>query len=394
MTSLSDRVWASVSGCRPETWQISSVAFSPVAPEPTTMSLCFAVLIAELYGLMHRIPTQVWAETLISCQDAETGLFIDPRFSGADLTPESPGERYLHLQTTYFALNALDAMGFRPAHALRFASPFRVAGHIQKWLEGLDWSNPWRESNMVMFIAAGLQYRWERDGEAAAGETLHHMLDWLDANQEPETGLWGTRSGASLMHAMAGGYHFLPFYFVCGRRVPHAEHIIDSTLSLQHADGLFHSDGGGDTCLDVDAIDMLVKLSLVTAHRGSEVEAALERAHHGLLRNQDEDGGFCRARERPYPAKSRKRRLAEAVGLDRLLGRPYAPPSQVQYYSGWSKMPFDVRRSDLWSTWFRSFGLALISSRLPGRFPSQGSWTFRRLPALGWHDAQCILSAA
>jgi hypothetical protein len=355
------------------------------------MSLCFATLTAELHGRLNACPTREWADTLLQIQDPETGMFLDPRFSPADLMPHSPGQDYLLLQTTYFALAALDALGLRPQFPLRFASPFVISGHVEAWLESLDWSNPWRESNMVMFIAAALYYRWHCQGEAPAGLALQRVLDWLDRQQDPDTGLWGTRNGASLLYAMAGGYHFLPFYFVSGRPVHHAERMIDSTLSLQHSDGLFHPAGGGDACLDVDAVDMLVKLSLVTVYRRPEVEAALERAYHGLLGNQDDDGGFCRARHRPYPAKSRKRLLAESVGLDRLLGRVYEAPRQVQYYSGWTKMPFDIRRSDLWSTWFRSFGLGLITSRLPGRFPSDVRWTFRRSPALGWHDPKCIL---
>jgi hypothetical protein len=355
------------------------------------MSLCLAVLTAELYGLLPRNPAAEWANALLHIQDPDSGLFLDPRFAEADLLPDSPGQEYIHLQTTYFALNALDAMRFRPGHALRFASPFVAPGYAEEWLEHLDWSNPWRESNMVMFIAGALYHRWRYEDDASAGEALQRVLDWLDGHQDPDSGLWGTRSGASLLHAMAGGYHFLPFYFVSGRCVRHAERIIDSTLSLQQPDGLFDPHGGGDACLDVDAIDVLVKLSLVTDHRRADVEAALERAYHGLLGNRDEDGGFCRGRQRPYPDKSRKRRIVEGLGLDRLLGRPYEPPKEIWYYSDWTKMPFDIRRSDLWSTWFRSFGVALISTHLPARFPSDVRWKFRGLPALGWHDRDAII---
>jgi hypothetical protein len=142
--------------------------------------------------------------------------------------------------------------------------------------------------------------------------------------------------------------------------------------------------------MDVDAIDILVKCSLITPHRSAEVESALDRAYHGLLNSQSPDGGFCRARHRPIPPKSWKRRLSEPLGLDRLLRKPYEPPKEVWHYSGWTLMPFDIRESDLWSTWFRSFGLAVISARYPAKYPSSVSWHFRRLPALGWHNSLCI----
>jgi hypothetical protein len=148
---------------------------------------------------------------------------------------------------------------------------------------------------------------------------------------------------------------------------------------------------GGDTCLDVDAVDLLVKCSLVTPHRGDQVQVALERAYRGLMSNQADDGGFCRARHRPLPPKSRKRRIAEALGLDRILNRTYRPARGIRYYSGWQKMPYDIRESDLWSTWFRSFGLASISARYPQRFPRNVRWRFRSMPALGWHDTASIL---
>jgi hypothetical protein len=167
--------------------------------------------------------------------------------------------------------------------------------------------------------------------------------------------------------------------------------MIENTLALQQPDGLFHPEGGGDTCMDVDAVDILVKCSLITPYRSAAVETALERAFYGLVNSRSPDGGFCRARNRPVPAKSWKRRLSEPLGLDRLLRKPYGPPKEVWYYSGWLKMPFDIRESDLWSTWFRSFGLAVISVRYPGRYLNDADWVFRRAPALGWHDNARIL---
>jgi hypothetical protein len=388
---LRDQVLAWVQTCHQETSQGPGYVFSASASEPTIMSLCFAILNAELYDALPGDGHEAWQNVVMSVQDPTTGLFVDPLFSPGDLEPTGPGEEYLHYQTTYFALNALNALGCRPGHPLRFIKPFCEVAHLERWLEGLDWSDPWKESNWVMFIAAALYMVWQWEGEGSALRALHHLLDWLDAHQDPETGFWGTQDGASLLDAMAGAYHFLPFYFCLGRPIHYPDRMIESTLALQQPDGLFHPDGGGDACLDVDAIDILAKCSLVTQHLAHEVKTSLEQAYYGLLNNQGTDGGFCRARHRPLPLKSWKRRLVEPLGLDRLLGKPYSSPREVWYYSGWEEMPFDVRQSDLWSTWFRSYGLAVISTHYPETFPANMNWAFRRLPALGWHDRARII---
>jgi hypothetical protein len=386
-----DQVLVWVQECQRETPQGVGYVLSATASEPTIMSLCFAILIAELYDALPGDGHEAWQNVVMSVQDPTTGLFVDPLFSRDDLEPTSPGENYLLYQTTYFALNALDALECRPRYPLRFVEPFCDTAYLDKWLEGLDCSDPWKESNRVMFIAADLYAVWQWESNQSALSALHRLLDWLDAHQDPETGFWGMQEGASLLNAMAGAYHFLPFYFCLDRPFHFPEAMIKSTLSLQQSDGLFHLDGGGDTCLDVDAVDILVKCSLVTPHLADKVEAALERAYYGLLSNHAADGGFCRARHRPLPPKSWKRHLAEPLGLDRLLGRPYSSPRGIQYYSGWKKMPYDIRQSDLWSTWFRPFGLAVISARYPQAFPTDVHWGFRRTPALGWHDTARII---
>jgi hypothetical protein len=389
-TAFRDQVIAWVHECQREVPQGISYVLSATASEPTVMSLCFAILTAELYDALPGDGCEAWRNVLLSVQDPTTGLFIDPLLSPDDLEPASPGEDYLLYQTTYFALNALGALGSKPHYPLRFIEPFREPAFVGSWLEQLDWSDPWKESNWVMFVATALYIVWQWEGNASALRALHCLLDWLDAHQDPGTGFWGVQDGDSLLHAMAATYHFLPFYCSLGRPIHFPERMIESTLSLQQGDGLFHPDGGGDACLDVDAVDILVKCSLVTSHLADEVQAALERAYRGILNNRAVDGGFCRARHRPRSPKSWKRRFGEALGLDRPLGKPYRPAPEIWYYSGWKKMPFDIRQSDLWSTWFRSYGLAVIGICYPERFPTTVHWQFRRLPALGWHDGACI----
>lgn len=389
-SKLKNQTLAWLEQCQRDGEQGLAYVFSGAASEPTLMAFCFAILTAELYDALDPNQNSRWRRMLLAAQDPATGLFGDPVFSPQDLEPTSLGEGYLRHQINYFALNALDALGGKPEYPLEYAKPYLSIPYLREWLEGLEWSHPWRESNLVMFIATALYVTWQWQGERGALSALHGLLDWLDEHQDPETGFWGVAEGASLHDAMAGAYHFLPYYLSVGRPLHFPEKMIESTLSLQQPDGLFHPEGGGDTCLDVDAVDILVKCGLLSSHLAPQVLEALERAYEGILDNWCEDGGFCRALHRPLPEKSWKRRLGEAVGLDRLLGKPYRPTPEVWNYSGWTKLPFDIRQGDLWSTWFRSFGLAVIGARYPDRFPTDVHWRFRRIPALGWHDPACI----
>jgi len=366
---------------------------SSTSSDTSLMASCFAVLIYELFGelpSLSRSRLTGWRSYIASFQDKDTGLFLDPLFRAEDLIIDGFDRSYLEHQFTFFALSALNALGGRAPYPLRFLEAYRSPQRIRSWLAALDWSEPWLESNKVMFIASFLLQASEIWHDGAAAEAVQALFDWLDEQQEPETGYWGVRHGASLLNAMAGAFHFYFLYLYLGRPFRYLEAIIDHTLALQHADGLFNPAGGGGACLDLDAVDILVKCSMLTDHRADDVKSALTRAYAGLLGAQNADGGFSEARNRPRPIKSWKRRLGEAVGLDRLLSRPYIPPAELETYSGWSRMQYQLRESNLWATWFRPLALALISTRYPGEFMDSDFWVFRRGPALGWHDPKAV----
>src|SRR5690606_38881563 len=111
----------------------------------------------------------------------------------------------------------------------------QTASEVDAWLESLPWeANSWRCGTLIGgFMArhrgrAGLLQSDQEDAVVA------RVMDWLFANQDPETGLWGTDRGGKLPQAMAGlhcmstGTWYLP-----SRPLPRPERIIDSILSLQ-----------------------------------------------------------------------------------------------------------------------------------------------------------------
>lgn len=359
--------------------------FSAASVDPSVISTALALLIFEQYNALPVDGQENWQAALLATQDEHSGLFIDPLLDPADLRAGGPGLEYIHQQTTYFALQALDALQGRPVYPLRFIQPYLERVSMAAWLDGLEWGKPWSVSNRVMFLASAVIIQGLNDPSIGHKVWISDLLDWLDTHQDPLSGFWGDRPGVPAGHAMAATYHFLPYYLWMERDFHYPEQMIDSTLLLQGEDGLFHSSQGGDACLDVDALDILLKCRLLTDHRSGEIEQAVERIYWGLVRNQENAGGFCRARLRPLPGKSRKRQLAEKFGLDKLLNRPYQPWSETWKFSGWDRMPYEIHHGDLWSTWFRSFGLGLISRTYPHKYPAPVDWKFRRLPALGWH---------
>lgn len=343
----------------------------------------FAIFTNELLGTLHSVPKlrrEQWQQYLLSCQDPHSGIFRDPNLQPGDLTSAFHNWDYVVWQMTFFTTSALDALDAFPAYPLRFLEPYRSRTAITAWLEQLDWSNPWLESNRVMFLSSFLI----QAGETSLANTI---FDWLDNAQDQESGYWGMKQGASRFDAMAGAFHFYFLYFYLGRPVRYADQIIDNTLLLQQPDGLYHPAGGGGACHDLDAIDILVKFSMLTDYRAQDIKASLRQSYAALRANQRHSGAFCEAVRKP-PSKSAKRRIAERTGLDRLLRKPYTEPYEIIRYAGWTKMEYSEDEGDLWSTWFRLLALALISSRYPGEFSEGATWFFRRGPFLGWHNTQ------
>ncbi len=356
--------------------------FPIVASSPfrTLEATCFGIFVYELFGALDSVPEErrgEWREFILACQDAQTGIFYDPLLRHADVAAPYDWE-YVTWQMTFFALGALDALGAKPRYRTTFRDLLKTPSAVGERLDGGNWTEPWGESNRVMFLLTFLL-------NEGAVDLAHCVLNWLDAHQDPETGFWGTQHGATLREGMAAAFHFYSYYFYLDRPVHHAQAIIDHTLQLQEPDGLYTAGGGGGACADLDAVDTLVKFSLLTDYRAEDIKASLSRSYSAILANQRPSGAFCEAVRPPTP-KSVKRRVGEALLLDKLFRKPYRP-YVAEVCRGWEKTRYLCNEGDLWSTWFRPLALALVSTRYPGEFIDDISWAFRRAPGLGWHDS-------
>lgn len=366
----------------------------------TLMSSCFALFIRELLGDLQNISEkqkQEWIDYFKCSQDQSTGLFYDSAYNRDDLKGKHDEEYFLY-QNTMFCLSALNALNSKPNYPLFFLDQYKNNEYLLKWLENLNWSNPWLISNNVMYIMYFLVFDLETNNNKGNIAYIGTIFHYLDSIQDPQTGYWGTNQGSSLFNGMAGAFHFYFFYMYCNRFIQYVDKIIDSTLALQHHDGLFSPAGGGGHCEDLDAIDILVKFSQLSDYRNNDVTSSLNKALYALLENQNSDGGFCYAKLYRYSlldwkisvthlCREKNIRLKDKIWLLFVqIGKQVLLPFIKNYqwrYSSWRLMSCQINESDMWSTWFRLLAIALIDSRIKN--DKQIDWKFRKQAVLGWH---------
>jgi hypothetical protein len=256
---------------------------------------------------------------------------------------------------TAHALPALDLLGFKPGYPLAFANRFIEPPALSTWLSERDWSDAWLEGNNLLFIGQFLLYLKNVDGVNEAEWAFNQLMNWLDYQVDPETGLWGTNGYCSIPAAVYGGYHQLLLYYYTDREIRSAERLVDTVLKLQHEDGGFHPSGGGGACEDIDAIDILVNLYKKVDHRRPAIRVSLRKALTHILRMQMNDGGFVYRMDQPFIHMGIKR-TASAANV-----------------------------SNLFPTWFRIHSLALLGEVLTDTPTSNLELSFNRQLSMGWH---------
>jgi hypothetical protein len=172
------------------------------------------------------------------------------------------------------------------------------------------------------------------------------------------------------------------------------ERIVDNALLVQQHDGLFSVVGGGGACEDLDVVDTLVNMYQRIDYRRDDIWKALQRVLVAIVNSQNEDGGFPWAKRHHFRIKDWLRlglsigrhgnfrywyhSCNEAIlGQSILYNRALRPP-------GWTKTPIPATESYIFSTWFRSLNLALISQILPENPYAHIEWRFLSAPGLGY----------
>lgn len=377
-------------------WDESTGGFRFASHQPATlMATAYCVLGLEftkgLSQLSDRQKSTVISFLMAGVQP--DGSFQDPLFRTEDILTTEHDLTYFQEETTTICQQALDALQAPPPPPRKWVGWDRGETLIQ-YFESIPWENPWLDSNRVMFALSQLCHDAERHHKPELLNVVDVALDWLDAHQSPETGLWQGLHEVPLTNAMAATFHFTFYYGYRDRPLQYVERIIDSCLKLQEPHGLFCGDAVGQTCLDYDALDLLAKASLTTDYRQNEVQEAMIRAYNALLGlHNPTDGGFANCKERiSRPGNGKKGKILRKLGLSKFIPSPVRVPSEGTYNVCWRLLSCDMAHSNAFSTWFRLLGLRLSTQQQWLNTNSTGV-TFRRLPFLGYHDPLAVQSS-
>jgi hypothetical protein len=358
---------------------------------PTLFGTCFAALVSHLVGAASGLRDRSRATDAIgSIPWDERGLLRNLDTRASDLmSPAIHSEEYLALQTTMFARAALRALGQPPSQPVPWIVDLVEGTGVRRWLDGQAWENPWLASNMDMFLGVFLLEWRQLDAANALAETsVHDYFDWHNAAQNHETGFWGAQTDP--LNAMAGAYHIVLHYDYAGEPLRRIESMIDAVLRLPWRDGLFVHGGGGGSCEDLDAVDLLVRLSLASNHREQEVRCTLLRTARRIAGGVNADGGYgWRIVPRAWRGLSAfangEFQLTADIGASWLYAlRTRSQIRSTHYYSSCRAYPYRIDRSDMWSTWFRPQTLLLIARRYPEAFRHVPGWTLPHWPGLGF----------
>lgn len=373
-----------------------SFTYSPQNKTNNLYAVCFGVMCLDLIRELNKFQDKKKVVTFIQQhQDKKTGYFMDKTAIHKDKTAHN--QDYINLQLTDFAQMALSILNKKPLYEYKFLKEYKDKNYLENWLSNLSWKNPWLVSNLIMFILNCFIYEDENENK----KYINFILEWLNKNQNAKTGFWDLGKKSSLHNQMAGAYHFFFFYTYLNRKPSHINKVINSTLLLQNYDGLFSYYGGGGSCEDLDAIDLLCRSMFYTDYRKGDIKQALKKAYWALIKNQNDDGGFCWRKADKINLKDflfliNFKLLYKASFLDFIKNGSLKAKKIINKikkrnscwkYSGLETMKIKETDSDLFSTWFRLTSIAFIETAFGDIVSLEKScnWNLRKNCGLGFY---------
>jgi hypothetical protein len=347
--------------------------YSPACQQATLYSTCYAVLARHLLGdleTLSRNERAEWSATINRFQD-EDGLYRDPVIYDQGWYAGDPlwcGRAHL----TCHVVTALACLGGTAPKPLAWLAPWKNEGNLLHWLEERDWGDRvgW-SGNEIMNVGSLLQYARDFQADAQAGRAVEVLLAWLSSHHlNRENGVWGDRPTADPLwrsHAVQAAYHWWPLFFYDRLPVPCLERAIDTVLDTQNPLGGFgwgvHNPSEpfmSSACEDIDSIDPLCRMSMLSSYRRAEIQAALQRAKIWVTGQQAEDGGFVFMRGAAFE-----------------YGHPQLTSAAGQ--------------GALFPTWFRLLSLALIDRALPAQSGQLSRVNFVRCPGMQFWNTEDTL---
>ncbi len=292
-TGLQDRAaaWFTALHCpSPGCWPIAAQALHPWSVDATSLALD----LAQMLGLDLPAPTRAAAfATLDGQQHPATGFFHEPH--AAELDASVP--RIHEMSGTYLGYQVAAVMlqaGRAPRHRFAFYDPLLPAGRLERYMaENMPWERaPMGAGNMCDHGATMLRAN-ARFFDPAAQEAVGRMRRWLDAHQDPRTGLWGAEAAQGKNGLVQAGYHLMRgLHFHDDAPPAWCERITDTTLASLAACSQF-APGQGEGCHDMDHFVVLERmLRFTNGYRGGEIRDWCARRLEQLQCLHRSDGGF------------------------------------------------------------------------------------------------------
>lgn len=293
----------------------------------------YACMILDL--LTENINDSSWCDFFDTFQDSDGFFHSSELDTPGYKNGEHWGDRHLaaHMVIPYAKRNRK----FR--HEFTYIREYRNPDKMIYFLKESDWSHPWRASNAIMNLGVLLQYSRDYMGMDFYGDSIAAMEEWLIANISPISGLWhkeDLQNSFQILEAIRGAYHIYPL-LLYDRIIPQsAEKVIDHILSVQNRWGGFHTSIISSACADIDALDLLVRMGMLSNYRKEDIEYAMQKSYKWLLCNQTSEGGFMFEYNRPF------------------------------MYGDCNLLTSKAREANLFATWFRLLNIIILREYLLG----------------------------
>ncbi len=312
--------------------------------KPTYWASSYPAMLYSLIGILNEFSYEdinSWLTYLQSGQNEITGFFNEPINSDNQPSGGTHKAEDILWHGATFIIGAIHVLGGKPIHPFSIINKYKKPGKMEEWLEGLDWTNPWKVGNWTYDMGCIIGSDYEITGDKKNLKTINEFFYWHDTNTDNESGWWNPSGEAPLYMQQFGGYHSLMVYWMFGREVPDPEKMIMSSLSLQSENGSYMEHG---CCGDMDVIDTVVSLSRQYDICHKEVKVSVEKFYPYLMKLWDNSGGF--------------------MGL----------PNALHIDLGWKLHEGKVGKADSCSTYFRTFTLSLVNEILELDWLSDINW--------------------
>lgn len=232
---------------------------------------------------------------------------------------------------------ALYSIGCIPKYKFRYLSAFYDKTLIYNFWDSLNWKNAWASSNTFMNIVCTLQFERDFMHNLDVQDAIEASQRWLLDHIRKDCGMWyqgSIKSKSDKLEVIRAAYHLYPVLIYDHVDFPYKEKAIDMILECQNKFGGFDLRKNSSACEDIDAIEPLIRLSLLCPeYKRDEIRLSIRKAFGWNIQNQMADGGCVF-------------RLGE------------------EFNYGHANLSSEVNKSNLFATWFRTLSVCYMYNYL------------------------------